>query len=94
MPSLEITALEHPEHAIAERSAAQAVDERIVGIGRPAHKDRGFPEVFQKPREHRGIALHRVRLALLPLEQVEHLASFHSNITLPILVPSGRSFIR
>ena len=43
MPSLEITALEHPEHSIAERPAAQAVDERVVGIGRPVLEDRGLP---------------------------------------------------
>ena len=84
MPSLEITALEHPEHSIAERPAAQAVDERVVGIGRPVLEDRGLPEVLQKLREHRGGRPPPGPAALPPLEQVEHLASFHSNITLPI----------
>ena len=47
-------------------------------------EDRGLPEVLQKLREHRGGRPPPGPAALPPLEQVEHLASFHSNITLPI----------
>ena len=75
MPSLEVTALEHPEHSIAERPAAQAVDERVVGIGRPVLEDRGLPEVLQKLREHRGVALRRAPRPFFLLNK--------SNISLP-----------
>ena len=83
MPSLEITALEHPEHAIAERPAAQAVDERI-GSAAPSSRTGASPKYSRNSANIEGVALRRAPRPFLLLNKSNISLPFHSNITLPI----------